>query len=50
MEKAAAARGRDLIRARDGSPDFINCGRRRDVAYVDRVEEGVYNCERVVRP
>jgi Ca2+-binding RTX toxin-like protein len=43
--------GRDVIRARDGTPDQINCGRgRSDVAYVDRVEDGVYDCERIVTP
>jgi Ca2+-binding RTX toxin-like protein len=43
--------GRDVIRARDGSPDQINCGPgRSDVAYVDRVEDGVYDCERIVTP
>ena len=43
--------GRDVIRARDGSPDQINCGPgRNDVAYVDRVEDGVYDCERIVTP
>jgi hypothetical protein len=43
--------GRDVIRARDGTPDQINCGPGRDdVAYVDRVEDGVYDCERVVAP
>ncbi|HET6831340.1 MAG TPA: hypothetical protein VFH44_08335 [Solirubrobacterales bacterium] len=42
--------GDDMIRARDGRPDEINCGRGDDVAYVDRVEDGVYDCERVVAP
>lgn len=43
--------GRDVIRARDGTPDQINCGRGpSDVAYVDRVEDGVYDCERIVTP
>jgi Ca2+-binding RTX toxin-like protein len=45
-----AAGGRDVIRARDGRPDEINCGSGDDVAYVDRVEDGVYDCERVVMP
>ena len=45
-----AAEGRDVIRARDGRPDEINCGAGDDVAYVDRVEDGVYDCERVVMP
>ena len=42
--------GRDVIRARDGRADEINCGRGDDVAYVDRVEDGIYDCERVVPP
>jgi Ca2+-binding RTX toxin-like protein len=47
---AVAGGGRDEIRARDGRPDEINCGRDDDVAYVDRVEDGVYDCERVIAP
>lgn len=42
--------GRDVLRARDGSVDHINCGGGRDTAYVDEEEDGVYNCERVVQP
>ena len=42
--------GDEVIRARDGIADGINCGRGDDVAYVDRVEDGVYDCERVVTP
>ena len=42
--------GRDVIRARDGGPDVVNCGPGRDVADVDRVEEGVFGCEKVVQP
>ncbi|MDQ3573092.1 MAG: hypothetical protein M3383_09575, partial [Actinomycetota bacterium] len=43
--------GNDVIRARDGRADEINCGAgRNDVAYVDAVEDGVYNCERVIEP
>jgi Ca2+-binding RTX toxin-like protein len=42
--------GRNVIKARDGTPDVINCGPGKDVAYVDRVEDGVFNCERVVVP
>jgi Ca2+-binding RTX toxin-like protein len=42
--------GDEVIRARDGRPDAINCGHGDDVAYVDRVEDGVYDCERVVTP
>ncbi len=48
--KPVDGQGRDVIRARDGTRDVINCGPGRDVAYVDRVEDGVYDCERVVKP
>jgi hypothetical protein len=48
--KPVGGQGRDVIRARDGRPDVVNCGPGRDVAYVDRVEDGVFNCERVVEP
>ena len=44
------ARGRDRIYARDGRPDEINCGEGRDLAVVDEVEEGVYDCEAVREP
>jgi hypothetical protein len=44
---AKPAPGRDKIYARDGKPDEINCGTGRDIAYVDDVEDGVYDCERV---
>jgi Ca2+-binding RTX toxin-like protein len=48
--KPVGGQGRDVIRARDGQPDVINCGPGRDIAYVDRVEEGVFGCERIVQP
>lgn len=41
------APGRDRVYARDGVADEINCGAGRDVAYVDDVEDGVYDCEKV---
>jgi hypothetical protein len=44
------APGRDRIYARDGHPDSINCGAGRDLAVVDVVEDGVYDCETVVEP
>jgi len=40
-------RGRDRIKARDGQPDEIDCGAGRDVATVDRQEDGVFDCERL---
>jgi len=45
-----AAPGRDRIYARDGHPDSISCGAGRDLAVVDVVEDGVYDCETVVEP
>jgi Ca2+-binding RTX toxin-like protein len=45
-----ASGGRDVIRARDRGPDEINCGAGRDRAYVDVVEDGVYDCEEVIEP
>jgi Ca2+-binding RTX toxin-like protein len=45
-----AARGRDRIEARDRQKDEINCGAGLDTAIVDRVEDGVYNCEKVREP
>jgi hypothetical protein len=44
------APGRDRIDARDNRPDEINCGAGRDVAIVDAVEDGVYDCEKVKEP
>lgn len=40
--------GNDVIRARDGSADEIDCGDGFDKAFVDDVEDGVYNCEKVI--
>jgi Ca2+-binding RTX toxin-like protein len=48
--KPLAAPGRDRIYARDGHPDEINCGAGRDLAVVDLVEDGVFDCEVVVQP
>jgi Ca2+-binding RTX toxin-like protein len=45
-----AAKGRDRIYARDGHPDSINCGAGRDLAVVDEVEDGIYDCESVKEP
>ena len=47
---ATAAKGRDRIYARDGHRDEINCGQGRDLAVVDQVEDGVYDCEVVIQP
>jgi Ca2+-binding RTX toxin-like protein len=42
--------GSDRIKARDGQPDEIDCGLGRDVATVDRHEDGVFDCERLRAP
>jgi Ca2+-binding RTX toxin-like protein len=42
--------GNDVIKARNGQPDEIDCGAGDDRVIVDRVEDGVYNCETVVAP
>ncbi len=44
------AKGRDRIDARDRQKDEINCGAGIDVAIVDRVEDGVFFCEKVKEP
>jgi Ca2+-binding RTX toxin-like protein len=41
--------GADLVHARDGEPDWIDCGPGRDRAVVDRGDR-VRGCEHVVRP
>ena len=48
--KQLAAGGNDRIDARDHNPDAINCGAGTDVAIVDGVEDGVYDCEKVKEP
>lgn len=40
--------GNDVIHAVDGERDEINCGAGRDKVFVDRVEDGVYDCEKVI--
>jgi Ca2+-binding RTX toxin-like protein len=42
--------GNDVIQARDDGPDTIDCGPGIDTVYVDRSEDGVYDCENVVTP
>ena len=43
-----SGRASDTIRARDGEPDVVRCGRgRRDLAFVDRGLDRVRYCERV---
>jgi len=42
--------GGDRIKARDQHVDQIDCGPGSDTAIVDRAEDGVFDCERVVVP
>ena len=42
--------GDDVIDARDGSEDEINCGDGDDTAIVDSSEEGVLDCETLIEP
>jgi Ca2+-binding RTX toxin-like protein len=42
--------GNDVINARNGERDEIDCGDGYDTVYVDRAEDGVYGCERLVTP
>jgi Ca2+-binding RTX toxin-like protein len=42
--------GNDTINARDNGPDTIDCGAGIDKVYVDRAEDGVFDCETVVTP
>lgn len=42
--------GPDRINARDGNWDQLDCGPGDDTAIVDRVEDGVVDCERVIEP
>jgi hypothetical protein len=42
--------GNDVIDARDGTEDEINCGDGEDTAIVDGAEEGVIDCEEVIEP
>jgi len=42
--------GNDVIDARNGESDEIDCGAGNDTVYVDRAEDGVYDCERVITP
>ena len=42
--------GNDRILARDGRADTIDCGPGRDVAIVDKNEDGLFDCEVVREP
>lgn len=42
--------GDDVIRARDGMADLIECGGGVDRAIVDGTEDGVFDCEEVIEP
>jgi Ca2+-binding RTX toxin-like protein len=42
--------GNDRINARNGELDEIDCGAGEDTVWVDRAEDGVFNCETVITP
>jgi Ca2+-binding RTX toxin-like protein len=44
------ADGVDRIRARDRAPDQIQCGPGFDVVVVDWIEDGIFDCERILEP
>ena len=48
-DRLSGGRARDLIHARDGARDFVNCGPGRDRVVVDNVDV-VRHCEAVLRP
>jgi Ca2+-binding RTX toxin-like protein len=50
FDRIDGERGSDRINARDGQPDEIDCGLGRDVATVDRHEDGVFDCEHLRAP
>jgi Ca2+-binding RTX toxin-like protein len=45
-----AGPGNDVIDARNGQQDTIDCGDGVDTVIVDSQENGVFNCENVVYP
>ena len=47
---SAGGQGNDRILARDNTADLIDCGAGRDTVFVDRVEDGVFNCEFIKEP
>jgi hypothetical protein len=47
-DRIAGGSGRDRIRALDRKRDFVNCGRGKDRAVVDRADR-VKGCEKVKR-
>jgi Ca2+-binding RTX toxin-like protein len=49
-DRMIGAGGNDVIYARDGHRDTIDCGAGRDSAIVDRAEDGVYDCEGISMP
>jgi Ca2+-binding RTX toxin-like protein len=50
FDRLAGGRGADRLAARDGHPDELECGAGTDTAIVDRREDGVFDCERLVTP
>jgi len=50
FDRMLGGRGADRLAARDGHSDEIDCGAGKDLAIVDRHEDGVFDCERVRTP
>jgi hypothetical protein len=49
MNYVLAGRGNDVVQARDGNLDFIQCGAGRDAVVVDRLDDVSTDCEVVRR-
>jgi hypothetical protein len=49
-DEISGTAGNDVINVRDDGPDTIDCGVGNDTVYVDRSEDGVFNCETVIAP
>jgi len=49
-DQLAGGGGNDRIDARDGADDTIDCGDGEDVAIVDELEDGLFDCEEFITP
>ncbi len=47
FDEISGGRGDDKIRAREGNRDQIDCGPGTDTAVVDRIEDGIFDCETI---
>jgi Ca2+-binding RTX toxin-like protein len=48
LDRLYGGPGNDLVKARDGARDVVDCGPGRDLAFVDRLDR-TSGCERVLR-